>query len=408
MTSENNNLESVHEQAEELASEGHLAEALLAYEEVREHAESDPTIYKRLGDLREAMGERKSALEDYKLAVSAFTIKGAIAKALGVAKKVLLLDPAMVDILDQISALCIDPDEETAESRTPTLPKETPAEAAASGSFPETPLFSSLPQLELIDVVNSANHISLKRGEYVFKHGDEGRSVYIITWGSAEAISYTSDNEEVQCATFSAGDFFGEFGYFSGGNRTASIRATTEYLELLELTRNQLKRLTGYHQKLGKVLFNFYKDRVLDRLLTVSDIFKHLTSEDRETVLARVWPEVFVEEMEIVTEGDAGEEMYLIKTGSVEVSTGSEDGFKNVIATLSEGDCFGELALVLGTVRSATVTALTDVEVVVFSRPVLEDILAKYSETNAFLKKMAKEHSPEIEELHLKLPPSIT
>ena len=61
----------------------------------------------------------------------------------------------------------------------------------------------------------------------------------------------------------------------------------------------------------------------------------------------------------IFREGDPATELYVIKSGRVDVATGNR-----LLATLEENGIFGEMALIDKTPRSATVTAATDVELV--------------------------------------------
>jgi len=61
----------------------------------------------------------------------------------------------------------------------------------------------------------------------------------------------------------------------------------------------------------------------------------------------------------IFREGDPATELYVIKSGRVDISTGNR-----LLATLEENGIFGEMALIDKTPRSATVTAATDVELV--------------------------------------------
>ena len=60
----------------------------------------------------------------------------------------------------------------------------------------------------------------------------------------------------------------------------------------------------------------------------------------------------------IFSEGDKGVKMYVVRSGEVEVE---RDG--KIVETLSGGGIFGEMALIDGSVRSATVRAKTDCEV---------------------------------------------
>ena len=60
----------------------------------------------------------------------------------------------------------------------------------------------------------------------------------------------------------------------------------------------------------------------------------------------------------IFAEGDRGDAMYVIRNGEVTVEHGGR-----VIETLGGGGIFGEMALIDGSVRSATVRAKTDCDV---------------------------------------------
>jgi CRP/FNR family transcriptional regulator, cyclic AMP receptor protein len=59
----------------------------------------------------------------------------------------------------------------------------------------------------------------------------------------------------------------------------------------------------------------------------------------------------------IIYEGDEGNELFIIIEGLVKITKLNEDGREKILATLGEGEFFGELALVDGAPRSATVQA---------------------------------------------------
>ena len=59
----------------------------------------------------------------------------------------------------------------------------------------------------------------------------------------------------------------------------------------------------------------------------------------------------------IVRQGEEGEKFYLIRSGTVNVVRDT-DGSAGTIATLHRGDFFGEVALLSGGPRNATVVAI--------------------------------------------------
>jgi CRP/FNR family cyclic AMP-dependent transcriptional regulator len=59
----------------------------------------------------------------------------------------------------------------------------------------------------------------------------------------------------------------------------------------------------------------------------------------------------------IIYEGDEGDELFIIIEGLVKITKLNEDGREKILATMGEGEFFGEMALVDGAPRSATVQA---------------------------------------------------
>ncbi len=78
----------------------------------------------------------------------------------------------------------------------------------------------------------------------------------------------------------------------------------------------------------------------------------------------------------IFKEGDLGEEMYFIRKGKVKISKGEEANEK-VLAILKDGDFFGEMALIDGSPRSATATAIEDTDLLIIDK---ESFTAKINE----------------------------
>jgi CRP/FNR family cyclic AMP-dependent transcriptional regulator len=91
----------------------------------------------------------------------------------------------------------------------------------------------------------------------------------------------------------------------------------------------------------------------------------------------------------IFREGDPGHEMFIIQKGKVQVKKKVGNGEK-VLAELSEGEFFGEMALLLGMDRSATVEVIEDSKVLVINPETFESLLKNRPEIALrMLKKMA-------------------
>lgn len=68
--------------------------------------------------------------------------------------------------------------------------------------------------------------LEFQKGEYIFREGDRGNKLFIITSGEVE-ISKKVDDEEVPLATLKTGSVFGEMALVGGGYRSANAKAVT-------------------------------------------------------------------------------------------------------------------------------------------------------------------------------------
>ena len=82
----------------------------------------------------------------------------------------------------------------------------------------------------------------------------------------------------------------------------------------------------------------------------------------------------------VVKEGEPGDSLYLITEGRVEVETRDEAGERVPLGTLGPGDFFGEVSLLTARPRTATVTAVGDLETLELHRDELVSLRAAYPE----------------------------
>jgi CRP-like cAMP-binding protein len=102
--------------------------------------------------------------------------------------------------------------------------------------------------------------------------------------------------------------------------------------------------------------------------------------------------------------GDPGDALFVIVSGEVKISLPSDTGDEAILATLSSGAVFGELALLDGAPRSATATALGPTETVVLPRDRFRELIATEAAVrDALLASIAGELrrlTTHVEELH--------
>jgi len=112
-------------------------------------------------------------------------------------------------------------------------------------------------------------------------------------------------------------------------------------------------------------------------------------------VLAREFPKKAV----LMRQGELGGSMFVLTEGKVEVAVRERDGNKRV-ATLGPGDIVGEMSLLTGARRSATVTALKAVRALEVTKAALGSVLfGSPSLIRRFAEVMEQRHA-ELESLH--------
>ncbi|MFO0662425.1 MAG: DUF1003 domain-containing protein [Polyangiaceae bacterium] len=81
------------------------------------------------------------------------------------------------------------------------------------------------------------NEVHVKPGDYVFRFGDAGQSMYIVRSGSVRILlpGKDGDSDQVLLKEARAGEYFGELSLFDDKPRSASVQATIDTV-LLELT----------------------------------------------------------------------------------------------------------------------------------------------------------------------------
>lgn len=110
-----------------------------------------------------------------------------------------------------------------------------------------------------------------------------------------------------------------------------------------------------------------------------SPLFDVLNTEERDAIVREMEVETHDEGSVIINEGDPGSSMYLIASGEVKVYTRSPASGSTVyLARLGEGDFFGEVSVLTGKPRTATITASQRTELLRLDRDKLDAVLERY------------------------------
>jgi small-conductance mechanosensitive channel/CRP-like cAMP-binding protein len=111
---------------------------------------------------------------------------------------------------------------------------------------------------------------------------------------------------------------------------------------------------------------------IVERLAAV-DIFAPLSAEETAMLAQAAVRHVFAPDELVIRAGDPGSSMFVVHHGRVQVQI-TENGRSRAVATLNEGDFFGEMALFTGEPRTANVVALEETEVLEIGHAAMKQV----------------------------------
>ncbi len=155
----------------------------------------------------------------------------------------------------------------------------------------QSPLFSALDDEAATALRASMSETRLRRGEVLFREGDEGDKLYIVTEGKVKLGRTSADGRENLLAIQGPGQMFGELSLFDPGPRSATVTAVTDAVfsslsheDLLRwldgrpgVARGLLAQLAGRLRRANDVVadlvFSDVPGRVAKALLDLADRF---------------------------------------------------------------------------------------------------------------------------------------
>jgi CRP-like cAMP-binding protein len=127
------------------------------------------------------------------------------------------------------------------------------------------------------------------------------------------------------------------------------------------------------------------------------DILSPLSKSELKKLVATVGVEAYAAGEFPVRQGHAGDTFYIIKKGRVEVIVEKASGESARVADLGPGDFFGEMSLLTGEARTASIRVKEDAELVVIGKESFSSILAHNPSIAESLSKILSERQASLE-----------
>ena len=204
-------------------------------------------------------------------------------------------------------------------------------------------LFKHLDAHEKNDVIDAMFPMEFKQGDCIIRQGDDGDNFYVSYLGEVEVFV----NDKSVCK-LPEGSGFGELALIYNKPRAATIKALSPVVKVWALDRDTYSRIL--------MSSTIKKREMYSDFLKGVPILETLDEWERMTVADALVPCEFKKGDEVIKQGDAGDDFFIVVEGEANVLVKGQE-----VGKVKKSDYFGELALIFDQPRAATVVAQTDV-----------------------------------------------
>lgn len=262
-------------------------------------------------------------------------------------------------------------------SKEPKTPEENAADAIHSSDF-----FGRLDRRARAEISDELETILLSAGDILFRQDDPGDSMYVLERGLLEVRVHGEDGETRVLDRLDAGAAVGEMALMSGRPRSADVVALVDS-QLVRLSRRGFEKLADRYPAIVAGFAVAITPRI-HRLQVASMLQKLFGDMDAAALHALqeqlVWRRLADGEA-LFRQGDVATSMFIVVTGRLQVvfeEEGAVERSGRPLGEVSRGETIGEFALINDEVRSASVYAIRDTDVVEITRPVFEALIARH------------------------------
>lgn len=233
--------------------------------------------------------------------------------------------------------------------------------AALRGS----PLFREATDVEIAALAQSCRVDAIAPGTTILREGDAADDIYLLLDGELLVFSHDDLGREIALARLSdANQVIGEQAFLArdGVRRSASVRAIAAS-RLLRVPGDAFRARLRQDEALARRLRDVGAKQIREKVSQQMALLRHLATESA----SGLHEAAFADGATVCHQGELGRELYVVLAGGARVFRTEADGTIVQLARLQAGQSFGELGLIDGRPRAATVVADGDLRVLAIS-----------------------------------------
>jgi len=139
----------------------------------------------------------------------------------------------------------------------------------------KAPIFSGLDEAAASTLRSSMSLVKLRKGQSLFKEGDDGDHLFIVSNGKVKLGTKSPDGRENLLMILGPGDMFGDLSLFDSGPRTSTATAVTD-TKLLSLGQDKVIPWVKEHPEVSLHLLA----RLASRLRRTNEVVGDLVFSD--------------------------------------------------------------------------------------------------------------------------------
>jgi cytochrome P450/CRP-like cAMP-binding protein len=207
---------------------------------------------------------------------------------------------------------------------------------------------------------------TFENGETIIRQGDSADAFYVVMEGEVQVLRDKPDGTLEHLAHIGQAGYFGEIGLLHGVPRTATVRSSKERTQVLEIERDLFMHMVSEHDLARDDIADIARRRIMANQL--ADALPGLDAQAFSRVSEFLKRKQYPANDVVIRQGEQAENFYVIVSGDAEVLNEHSSGEDIVLAKLSAGDYFGEIGILQNRARTATVRAVSDLNVLVLDR----------------------------------------
>lgn len=254
----------------------------------------------------------------------------------------------------------------------------------------ETELLAGLDRATLKSVARASSMVGVTAGTDVIRQGEPGDGLYLVLTGRLRVFRTGADGREALLGELSAGEIVGEGSLITDEPRYASVKASEDSL-LIRLPRpafeDILARHPGHGSSLRALIARRQEEEHRERYRPVSSelveflrtvpLFASMSAPQLRDIEGHLRWLYLPGGRQLMKQGDQPDGLYVVVGGRLRYEVSDEAGRVTRRGDFGRGDIVGELALVTGEARSATVFALRDCELVKLTESAVNRMLRR-------------------------------